>query len=146
MDLKKTECRWCGLDTPYLHTKECDRCHNTRTAIESNPLAVLKILEASCGEPAIRAKIEKVSRDIASGLILEAVRACFPPDEEKARAEELAKAVDHLLGSALVKTETDSKGFSSWDGKTWSIDRHVWSRLQLAAIKYGTAKKEISKP
>lgn len=34
--MEKTDCKWCGEDTPMLGTKECDRCWELRHRIEND--------------------------------------------------------------------------------------------------------------
>jgi len=39
-------CRWCGVPTPYVGTRECDPCHNMRHNVERNPLLAARVLLA----------------------------------------------------------------------------------------------------
>jgi hypothetical protein len=41
------KCKWCGKDTSYLGTKECDNCWEMRHRIDSSPELAEKMLKAA---------------------------------------------------------------------------------------------------
>jgi hypothetical protein len=50
MELKMDEtckCKWCGVDTTSLGTKECDNCWEMRHRIDNYPELAEKMLKAA---------------------------------------------------------------------------------------------------
>lgn len=43
---EKCKCKWCGEDTHYTGTKECNRCWELRTRIKESIELAKKILKA----------------------------------------------------------------------------------------------------
>lgn len=43
-DLSTCPCKWCGEQTNYTGTRECDYCHNMSGGIERKPKIALKML------------------------------------------------------------------------------------------------------
>jgi len=44
-EIQTTPCKICGLPTPYLETKLCNRCWQLQTRIRQDPEIARKILE-----------------------------------------------------------------------------------------------------
>lgn len=44
-ELKTVKCKWCGIDTTMLETKECDGCWELRHRIEYFPEMAKRMLK-----------------------------------------------------------------------------------------------------
>lgn len=43
------KCKWCGDQTPYLETQECDSCWELRHRIELQPILAAEIFRSVVG-------------------------------------------------------------------------------------------------